>query len=116
MSTVTIPRPDVSSDEVSAALSDGLGPRYDVQPGMRAPLLAWGEPEESQPDDIVVGIGGGRPWRAQVRIDRQAGQTRIRVAPTGLAGVRLVNTLWIARKVRRALLAAPDLGSAPGPG
>jgi len=116
MSTVTIPRADVTSDEVSAALSEGLGPRYDVQPGMRAPWQAWGEPEESQPDDIVVGASTSRVWRAQVRIDRQAGRTRIRVTPTGLAGIRLVNTIWIARKVRRALLAAPDLASAPGSG
>ena len=116
MSTITIPRADVTSDEVSAALSEGLGPHYEVQPGMKAPLLGWGEPEESQPDDIAVGIGTSRPWRAQVRIDRQEGQTRIRVAPTGLIWIRLINTFWIARKVRRALLAAPDLGSTPGLG
>jgi hypothetical protein len=115
MSTITIPRADITTDEVSAALSEGLGPHYDVQPGMKAPLLGWGDPEESQPDDIAVGIGSGCPWRAQVRIDRQAGQTRIRVAPMGLMGVRLINTLWVARKVHRALLAAPGLGSVPGP-
>jgi hypothetical protein len=116
MSTITIPRADVTTDEVSAALSEGLGPHYDVQPGMKAPLLGWGEPEEGQPDDIAVGIGTGRPWRAQVRIGRQAGQTRIQVSPRGLTGVRIVNMLWVARKVRRALLAAPGLGSAQGPG
>jgi hypothetical protein len=116
MSTVTIPRADVTSDEVSAALSEGLGPRYDVRSGMRARLLGWGEPEESQPDDIVVGSGTGRVWRAQVRIDRQAGQTHIRIAPAGLTWIRLINTFGVARKVRRALLAAPDLRSAPGPG
>jgi hypothetical protein len=116
MSTVTIPRADVTSDEVSAALSEGLGPRYDVQPGMKAPLLGWGEPEEGQPDDIVVGTGTSRVWRAQVRIDRQAGQTRIRVAPAGLIWIRLINTFGVARKARRALLAAPDLGSGPGSG
>ena len=116
MSTITIPRADITTDEVSAVLSEGLGPHYDVQPGMKAPLLGWGEPEEGQPDDIAVGMGSGRPWRAQVRIDRQAGQTHIRVAPRGLTGVRIVNTLWVARKVRRALLSAPGLGSAPGPG
>jgi hypothetical protein len=33
MSTITIPRADVTSDEVSEALSEGLGPHYDVQPG-----------------------------------------------------------------------------------
>jgi len=116
MSTITIPRADVTSDEVSAALSEGLGPRYEVQPGMKAPLLGWGEPEEGQPDDIVVGSGTGPVWRTQVRIDRQAGQTRIRVAPTGLVWIRLINTFGVARKVRRALLAAPDLGPASGSG
>lgn len=116
MSTITIPRADVTSDEVSAALSEGLGPGYDVQPGMKAPLLGWGEPEESQPDDIAVGIGTSRPWRATVRLDRQAGQTRIRVTPAGLMWIRVINTFWVARKVRRALLAAPALGSVLGPG
>lgn len=116
MSTITIPRADVTSDEVSAALSEGLGPDYDVQAGMKAPLLGWGEPEEGQPDDIAVGIGTGRPWRATVRIDRQAGQTRIRVAPAGLVWIRVINTFWVARKIRRALLAAPALEATPGPG
>ena len=116
MSTITIPRADVTSEEVSAALSEGLGPGYDVQAGLKAPLLGWGEPEEGQPDDIAVGIGTGRPWRATVRIDRQAGQTRIRVAPAGLVWIRIINTFWVARKVRRALLAAPALGATSGPG
>jgi hypothetical protein len=35
MSTVTIPQPDVTTEEVSAALRKGLGPRYRVLPGAR---------------------------------------------------------------------------------
>jgi len=46
-----------------------------------------------------------------VTITRRAGQTYIRVSPGGLLGQLLVNTLWIARKVRRVLLDAPGLGS-----
>ena len=115
MPTVIVPRPDVTSDEVSAALSEGLGSRYHVLSGTKAATLSWTEPEEGEPDDIVVGTGSARLWRAQVRIDRRAGQTRIRVTPAGLFGVRLVNTFGIARKARRALLAA-GLGPAPGPG
>jgi hypothetical protein len=116
MSTITISRADVTSDEVSAALNEGLGPHYDVQPGMKAPLLGWGEPEESQPDDIAVGIGTGRPWRAQVRIDRQGGQTRIRVVPTGLIWIRVINTFWVARKgpPRAAGRAVPRVDAGPG--
>lgn len=110
MSTITVPRPDVTSDEVTGALTKGLGPRYHVLPGMKAAPLSWGEPEEGQPEDIMVGLGSARVWRAQVRIDRGDAQTRIRVAPAGLIWVRLVNTFLIARKVRRALLTAPGLG------
>lgn len=35
MSTITVARANVTSQEVSEALRDGLGPGYNVQPGMR---------------------------------------------------------------------------------
>ena len=34
MSTITVPRSDVTSDEVADALCWGLGSRYKVLPGM----------------------------------------------------------------------------------
>jgi hypothetical protein len=33
MSTITIPRPEVTTEEVSEVLRRGLGPRYNVLPG-----------------------------------------------------------------------------------
>jgi hypothetical protein len=45
MSTVTVPRADVTTDEVSAALSQGPGPGFHVLPGVKTSLLiAAGEP------------------------------------------------------------------------
>ncbi|HEY3945827.1 MAG TPA: hypothetical protein VGL78_11435 [Solirubrobacteraceae bacterium] len=37
MSTITVPRADVTSEEVTDALRNGLDPRYDVASGMRMP-------------------------------------------------------------------------------
>jgi hypothetical protein len=33
MSTISIPQPELTTEEVSAALRKGLGPRYQVLPG-----------------------------------------------------------------------------------
>lgn len=48
MSTITIPRPDVTTEDVAAALRKGLGPRYQVKPGMRTSLLP-GAPDPGWP-------------------------------------------------------------------
>jgi len=114
MSTITVPRADVTSAEVSEALRNGLGPRYNVLPGMRMTRNPFGKSQPDQLDAIVVSSGlSNRVWRAQVTITRRSGQTYIRVSPGGLLGQLLVNTLWIAPKVRRVLLDAPGLGSWP---
>ncbi|HEY1001152.1 MAG TPA: hypothetical protein VGD83_16060 [Streptosporangiaceae bacterium] len=39
MSTMTIPQPELTTEEVSAALRKGLDDRYQVLPGMRTSLL-----------------------------------------------------------------------------
>ncbi len=105
MSTITIPRPDVGTKDVAAALREGLGPRYQVQPGMRTGVLP-GAPDPGWPDSIVVGTGSAHVFRVQLEIDRRGGGTRVRVQPAGLSAIRLVNTFAIAPKVRRALQAA----------
>jgi hypothetical protein len=105
MSTVTIPRPDVTTKDVAAALREGLGPRYQVKPGMRTSLLP-GAPDPGWPDSIVVGTGAGHVFRVQLEIDHRGGGTRVRVAPGGLSALRLVNTIVIAPRVRRALRTA----------
>ena len=105
MSTVTIPRPDVTTEDVAAALRKGLGPRYQVKPGMRTSLLP-GAPDPGWPDSIVVGTGAGRVFRVQLEIDHRGGGTRVRVAPGGLSALRLVNAIVLAPGVRRALRTA----------
>lgn len=105
MSTVTIPRPDVSTEDVAAALRKDLGPHYQVQPGMRTSLLP-GAPDPGWPDSIVVGTGAGRVFRVQLDVDHRGGGTRIRVQPAGVTLIRLVNTFAIAPKVRQVLRTA----------
>lgn len=115
MSTITIPSPDITTDDVSTALRTGLGPRYHVLPGMRTSRLIPGKPDPGGPDSILVGAGSDRVRRVQLQVDRSGGQTRIRVEPAGLSWLRLINTVGIGRRVRRALVTAPGLGSAQNP-
>jgi hypothetical protein len=105
MSTVTIPRPDVTTEDVAAALRKDLGSHYQVQPGMRTSLLP-GAPDPGWPDSIVVGTGAGRVFRVQLDVDHRGGGTRIRVQPAGVTLIRLVNTFAIAPKVRQVLRTA----------
>jgi hypothetical protein len=105
MSIVTIRRSGVSAQEVSAALREGLGPRYQVLPGMRTPVFP-GAPDPGSANSIVVGTGAGRVFRVQLEIDHHGGGTRVRVEPAGLTALRLVNTFVIAPKVRRVLRTA----------
>ena len=115
MATITIPRADVTPEEVSRALRSGLGTRYHVLPGTEA-TYAFGAPHPGEPDAIVVGIGSGRLWRTQVRVSRSGGQTHIQVASAPAMPLTwLVNTLGITRKVHRVLKEAPGLrGPAAG--
>ena len=48
MSTITISQPELTTEDVSAALRKGLGPRYQVLPGMRTSLLP-GAPDPAGP-------------------------------------------------------------------
>jgi hypothetical protein len=110
MSTITVPRPDVTTEEVSEVLRQGLGPRYNVVPGKGMNWNPVGNPRPDQPGKIVVGTGSTRLFRAQVTISQHSGQTVLHVIAGGISlPVRLSNRLWIAEKVRRALQAAPSL-------
>lgn len=107
MSTITVARANVTSEEVSEALRDGLGPGYNVLPGMwmaRHPIFpSFGKPHPGKPDMILVGTRSNRFGRAQVEIKRHAQQTLIEVRPDGIAWVRLANARGIARKTRDVL-------------
>lgn len=72
----------------------------------RIPL---GSPRAAGADEIVVGKGPSPMVRAQVTIIRRTGHTDIRITPGGVAGDLLMNTLGIARKIRRVLLDAPGI-------
>jgi hypothetical protein len=107
MSTITVARANLTSQEVSEALRDGLGPGYNVQPGMRMarhPFFpSFGKPHPDKADVILVGTASSRFRRAQAEISRHAQQTLIEVSPDGIAWVRLANARGIARKTREVL-------------
>jgi hypothetical protein len=109
MSAITLPRSDVTSDEVAGALRQGLDARYKVLPGTGVNWNPVGRPRPDHPDTIVVGIGSARLFRAQVRISHDAGATILHVSPGGFGWPRLTNKLGIARKVCSVLRAAPSL-------
>ena len=110
MPTITIPRPEVSTEEVSEVLRRGLGPRYNVLPGKGMNWNPVGNPRAQLPDKIVVGTGSTRLFRAQVTLSRDCGHTDLHVVAGGLTlPARLTNRLWIAERVRRVLQAAPSL-------
>jgi hypothetical protein len=108
MSTITVHRANVTTEEVTDALRSGLDPRYEVQPGMRMPRSPLvGSPRPDRPEFILV--SSGRMARAQVRIIRHSGMTDLRVTPGGVLADLLMNALGIARRVRQVLLEAPGL-------
>jgi hypothetical protein len=110
MPTVTVPRSDLTSSEVSNALRQGLGPWYNMLPGTG--VNCWqpvGGPRPDHPGTIVVGTGSTRLSRAQVRISHHAGETILHVSPGGIGLLTPANRLRIVRKVRRVLRAAPSL-------
>ena len=108
MSTVTIPRADVTIDEVSEALRQGLGPKYNVLPGVAMNWNPVGNPRSDHPDMITVGTGSTRLFRAEVEVSHRSGQTVLHVIAGGIGPpLRLLNRFWIAQKVLRVLQAAP---------
>src|ERR1700728_3402479 len=101
-STITIPRPGVTTEEVSEVLRRSLGRRYHVMPGLGLNWNPAGKLRPDQPGTIVVGIGSARLFRAQVTISQRSGQTILHVLAGGISlPVRLSNRLWIADKVGR---------------
>jgi hypothetical protein len=110
MSTITVHRSDVTSDEVTDALRQGLGPKYNVLPGVGINWNPVGNPRPDHPDSIVVRPGSNRFLRAQVKLSRSSGETTLHVSPGGLSLVpRLTNRLGIERKILQVLHDAPSL-------
>jgi hypothetical protein len=107
MSTVTVPRPELTTAEVVTVLRDGLGAGYNVLPGMAMGRTALQAPHKGRPNTIVVGTGDNVIIKAQVTIIARGGQTELRISPGGLTLDLLVNTFGIARKVRGVLARSP---------
>ncbi|HTX08244.1 MAG TPA: hypothetical protein VME22_06510 [Solirubrobacteraceae bacterium] len=109
MYTITIPNPHLRSEDVVQALRDGLGPGFNVLPGMRVTRAPFSQPVPGSDDTVAVGTKDNRVWRAQVSIVREPGRTELRITPGGLISDYVLNALWTARKTRRALSTAPGL-------
>jgi hypothetical protein len=60
MSTLTVPRPDVTVEEVSSALRQGLNPRYHVRTVSRLPVAD--RPRSA--GGCLTGPGGSKLWSA----------------------------------------------------
>jgi hypothetical protein len=111
MSTVTVSRSELTTEEVVTVLRDGLGAGYNVLPGMAMGRTALQGPHKGRPNTIVVGTGDNVIIKAQVTIISRDGQTELRISPGGLTADLLVNTFGIARKVRRILASSPGLSA-----
>ena len=81
MPTVTVPRTDLSTEEMVTVLRDGLGTGYNVLPGMTMGQLPFRGPREGRPDIIVVGTGDNRRVKAQVD-DHLAGRANQATDPS----------------------------------
>jgi hypothetical protein len=109
MSTVTVSRADLTTEEVVAVLRDGLGAGYNVLPGMTIGRTAFQGPKQGRPNTIVVGTDDNHVVKAQVTITPQDGQTKLQIRPGGITWDLVLNTFGVARKVRRVLASSPGL-------
>jgi hypothetical protein len=109
MPTITVSRPDLTTAEVVTVLRDGLGPRYNVLPGMAMGRTILQAPRAGQPNMIVVGTGENMVVKAQVTIAPHGGQTELRISPGGVTWDLVFNTLGVARKIRAVLANSPGL-------
>jgi hypothetical protein len=103
MPKITVPRANLTTDEVVAVLRDGLGPRYNVLPGMAIGRTILQDPRKGQPNMIVVGTGENRIVKAQVTITPLDGQTQLRISPGGVTWDLVFNTVGVARRIRGVL-------------
>jgi hypothetical protein len=103
MSTITVPRPDLTTEEVVEVLRNGLPPDYNVLPGMAIGQLAIQGIHQGKPNTIVVGTGGNRIIKAQVTINPLGEKTELRIRPGGVTLDLLANIFGVAKDVREVL-------------
>jgi hypothetical protein len=101
MSTITVPRSDLTPDQVRIELSKTLPRWFQVIPGKRSTAFAKEVPAE--PDALLV--KGAWLARANVCVRPRSSSTEIDIVPgasyPGL--IRLANRLGIVRRVQHAL-------------
>jgi hypothetical protein len=108
MPTVTVPRANVTVEDVSVVLRTKLGPRYEITPAVTS---RFHHESSAGANSALI----RRHWFEQASIQVIAGpdSTEIHVGsaanftPTGL----LINRAGIMRKVHQALEQAPELAS-----
>jgi hypothetical protein len=111
MSTITVPRADLTTEEVVTALRNGLGENYNVLPGMVIGRTMLQGPRKGRPNTIVVGTEQNRVVKAQVTITPRGGQTELRISPGGVTWDLVLNTFGVAREIRRVLTSSPGLSA-----
>jgi hypothetical protein len=111
MPTITVPRTDLTTEEVVAVLRAALGPRYNVLPGMAMGRTILQDPRKGRPNTIVVGTGENRIVKAQVTITPRGGQTELRISPGGVTWDLVFNAVGVARKIRGALASSRSLSA-----
>jgi hypothetical protein len=110
MPTVTVPRADVTVEQVCAVLRRELGSRSRVTPSMTAAAFR----KEGPGDATTILVASNWLERANVRVVSDGNSTEIRVSPgaTYFGLIRLIHRAGLAHKVYRALEDAPELGGA----
>jgi hypothetical protein len=106
MPAVTVPRANVTVEEVSAVLREKLGPRYKITPAVTS---RFHHESPAGADSVLV----KRHWfeQASIRIVPGPDRTEIHIGnaanftPTGL----LINRASIIRKLHQVLEHAPEL-------
>jgi hypothetical protein len=111
MPTVTVPRADLTTEEVVSALRDGLGDGYNVLPGKAIGRTMYQAEHEGQANEIVVGTGANRLVKAQVTITPRGGQTELRIRSGGLSWDWLYNVFGVAQKVKKVLESSTTLSA-----
>ena len=106
---ITLPG-DVTAEQVTRALSDGLPSHFEVEPAtkFKGRMFGFGT-EPAGPDMILVTAGTTSIGRAQVTVVHALGDTRVRIRSGGQV---IYSALSVASKIRRVLF---DLSQASPP-
>jgi hypothetical protein len=111
MPSVTVPRADLTTEDVVQALKDGLGDGYNVLPGKAAGRTMYQAEHDGRPNEIVIGTGQNRLVKAQVTITPRGGQTELRISAGGLSWDWLMNNFGVVQKVKQVLTSSPSLSA-----